>query len=681
MHKRVHACKRLRVSELTSPNSLADHLADRARQLGSTKHPARILVYCDRRRDAVKVKSLLDKVRTGHASQLLVGARRVYERASLEGWLAERGFLGRASDPPDVPTFLVATSAGEVGVDLNTDHMVCDLVSWERMVQRLGRVNRRGENRSTIVDVFAVRPTVKVNARKATREKAQVALKTFDAHLAPLRRLTCGPDGRCDASPAALASLKKEHREVVDAATTEAPLYPRLTRPLLDSWSMTSLRRHEARPEVAPWLRGWDRDEPQTSVVWRKHLPCLRSDSEVTVNSEIVTKFFGAAPIHVTERLETKSTSVMDWLLKRSARLANRSDDHELAVDRSDIVAILLDRAGEYLETGRLSELRSLAAPTKNLSKREKGWRDRRKKEWTYQLLPGATLVVDSRLCGLQDGMLDDKYESQTASADADEAWRTEVADSAAEPPTPVITFRVEEVAASADAEALPVPHLRSWRHLQTFDTRLGPSGTAQGGLAVYRSVFAPTSEDSLSVAATPQSLGDHADQVMNRARTLAQRLNLPDKEVEAIGIAARLHDDGKAAALWQDAMNAPPRGRPYAKTAGGCNWRLLEGYRHEFGSLLRAERKNLPDDLRDLVLHLIAAHHGRARPLIRSEGCEDGPPSVLESKAGEVAVRFARLQRRYGPWGLAYREAILRAADQWESRAVHQSSRSGGDG
>ena len=81
----------------------------------------------------------------------------------------------------------------------------------------------------------------------------------------------------------------------------------------------------------------------------------------------------------------------------------------------------------------------------------------------------------------------------------------------------------------------------------------------------------------------------------------------------------------------------------PYAKTSGGGNWRLLEGYRHEFGSLLAAERTDLPDCTRDLILHLIAAHHGNARPLISSEGCEDGPPSLLESRAGEAALRFAR--------------------------------------
>ena len=158
-------------------------------------------------------------------------------------------------------------------------------------------------------------------------------------------------------------------------------------------------------------------------------------------------------------------------------------------------------------------------------------------------------------------------------------------------------------------------------------------------------------------------------------------RLGLPAEEINAISTAARLHDDGKAAARWQNAMNAPNNGRPYAKTSGGGNWRLLEGYRHEFGSLLKAELADLPDRTRDLILHLIAAHHGNARPLISSAGCEDGPPSLLESRAGEAALRFARLQKQYGPWGLAWREAILRAADQSVSREWSERHRKPADG
>ena len=81
------------------------------------------------------------------------------------------------------------------------------------------------------------------------------------------------------------------------------------------------------------------------------------------------------------------------------------------------------------------------------------------------------------------------------------------------------------------------------------------------------------------------------------------------------------------------------------------------------------AEFKVLPDEWRDLVLHLVAAHHGRARPLIETTGCEDAPPSALGGRARDVALRFARLQKRWGPWGLAWWEALLRAADQQASR------------
>ena len=44
--------------------------------------------------------------------------------------------------------------------------------------------------------------------------------------------------------------------------------------------------------------------------------------------------------------------------------------------------------------------------------------------------------------------------------------------------------------------------------------------------------------------------------------------------------------------------------------------------------------------ELRDLLLHLIAAHHGQARPLLRTDGAEE-PPSVLTARAQEIALRF----------------------------------------
>ena len=689
VEQRLVARKRLNVTELTAGTNLAESLAGRAIEVGCDIPFSRVLVYCDRRRDAVEVKELIDRecrrrhksreIAREHGSELLVGERRVRERTALEKWLDEHGFLGAADRRPSTPVFLVATSAGEVGVDLNADHMVCDLVAYERMVQRLGRVNRRGgANRRATIDVLALPPELKDKAPKDAKERAK---RDFEARLAPLRRLPGGDDGRRDASPSAIVEMKTKHPDVVRAATTPAPLHPELTRPLLDAWSMTSLRHHEGRPEVAPWLRGWEEeDEPQTNVVWRKYLPHVRTDGETTVPPAMVAEYFRVVPVHATERLEASSSRVFDWMLKRSPQLTRRPDDHDLTIGSDEIVAILIDRAGEYRAHLTLRELRWLAEPAKSLEKGELRQRDRRKREWRDRRLPGATLVVDVRLCGVRDGMLDEKNEAAAEAADSDERWRS-MKVPAADGSRPVIGFRVERVDGGEDKEGLEPPDRGDWRHIRTFETRFDSGGVARSGLAVFKWPDDPSDEDSRSVLSEPQSLRDHAEQVADCARAFVRRLELPREEADALVTAARLHDDGKAAQRWQNAMNAPDEGRPYAKTAGRGNPRLLEGYRHEFGSLLKAEVQNLPNDTRDLILHLIAAHHGYARPMISPAGCEDGPPSALESKAGDAALRFARLQKRYGPWGLAWREAILRAADQSASREWSKRHRESRDG
>ena len=675
--RRLLARKRLEVTELDAGTNLAESLAERAVEVGCATPVSRVLVCCDRRRDAVEVKGLIDKecgrrrkageLAGEHASELLVGERRVRERADLERWLDERGLLGAARERPSAPVFLVATSAGEVGVDLNADHMVCDLVAYERMVQRLGRVNRRGgADREATVDVLALPPESKDKTPKDVKERAE---GNYRARLAALRRLPEGDDGRRDASPAAIADMKAAHPDVVRAATTRAPLHPELTRPLLDAWSMTSLRRHEGRPEVAPWLRGWeDDDEPQTSIVWRKYLPCVTAGGETTVPPSMVAEYFRVAPVHATERLEAASSRVFEWMLKRAAQVVKRPHERDLAIQDDEIVFIAIDRVGEHRVHLTLRELRLLAASAKSLPKDDLRRRNRRKEEWKRHL-PGVTLVADHRLGGLRDGMLDEKCDTAASTADADETWRT-TKDPAAEG-RPLIGFLVEQIDGGEEEEGLRLPDRGDWRHVRTFETSIDPRGAARSGLAVFKWPDSPSDEESRSVLSAPQSLRGHAAQVAEHALVLAQCLELPADEAEALVTAARLHDDGKAAERWQNAMNAPrDDGRPYAKTRGGGNPRLLEGYRHEFGSLLKAEGLELPNGTRDLVLHLIAAHHGYARPTLSPKGCEEGPPSVLESRAGDAALRFARLQKRYGPWGLAWREALLRAADQSASRA-----------
>jgi CRISPR-associated endonuclease/helicase Cas3 len=132
---------------------------------------SRVAVFCNRREkgdegggpSAQGVKEEIEKlareIKKIHSPELLVGARRIRERDGVAKRLRELGFIGERK-PLDKPAFLVATSAGEVGVDIDADHMISDLVAWERMAQRLGRVNRRGEGGAEI-DVFWSEPTVK----------------------------------------------------------------------------------------------------------------------------------------------------------------------------------------------------------------------------------------------------------------------------------------------------------------------------------------------------------------------------------------------------------------------------------------------------------------------------------------------------------------------------------------
>ena len=678
VRQRLTASKRLALLDHDLGNgNLPEVLAKEALNLGYGESPRRILVYCDKRKDAVAVKTKIDKEIKAREkkcgilgeSELLVGERRVCEREALEGWLDKQGFFG-ASTPPDAPTFLIATSAGEVGVDLNADHMVCDLVAFERMAQRFGRVNRRGgEGHSANIDVVCVPPRPpKANAKPAAKAKHAQEMATFQARKDVLNRLPRGADERRDASPSAVSSLRLTHAKEVTNASTPPPLFPALTRPLIEAWALTSLKEHAGRAEVAPWLRGWeDEEEPQVNVVWRKHLPRVRRGDEFAASRTLVTEFFECAPIHATEKLEALRSHVAEWLKKRAQRLDAVGKDREPTVGKDEIIALVVDRAGDLVDRATLGDVLDMCKPKTQLV----GGARQRLDNWE-RALAGATLVVDSRVGGIADGMLNEKTDAVPLTADGQENWLGAdgvVDDGHAGFQT--VKFGIIKLAADADEEGLAAAKdIDGWQPLRTFETDFDGAGNVQGGLAVFKAEGDQSSDDAKSVLSRPQALREHAQQVAETVRRMAERLGLPTVEWDALERAARLHDDGKAARRWQEAMNAPEENRPYAKTCGGGDWRRLEGYRHEFGSLLKAEQQALPDGSRDLILHLISAHHGYSRPLIPTSGCEDAAPSVLEAKAGEVALRFARLQKQYGIWGLAWLEAILRAADASASRA-----------
>ena len=85
-----------------------------------------------------------------------------------------------------------------------------------------------------------------------------------------------------------------------------------------------------------------------------------------------------------------------------------------------------------------------------------------------------------------------------------------------------------------------------------------------------------------------------------------------------------------------------------------------------------------------DLLEHLVVSHHGYGRPLLL--GVEDNFPGdvqvhiddVEKTVSGDLSctdweqpARFRRCCERYGYWGLALLEAIVRQADHVASSVV----------
>ena len=139
-----------------------------------------------------------------------------------------------------------------------------------------------------------------------------------------------------------------------------------------------------------------------------------------------------------------------------------------------------------------------------------------------------------------------------------------------------------------------------------------------------------------------------HVNDVEVRTAEIVDKLPLDDGLRRVVKLAAKFHDHGKRRKLFQIVLGNSNYPHVVLAKSGKKGGRVEERYRHEFGSLLDVQQEpefqKLTDDEKELVLHLIATHHGRARPHFPADEAFDPDlPSALtdsDRRRGSPSVR-----------------------------------------
>ncbi|MBX3441386.1 MAG: type I-U CRISPR-associated helicase/endonuclease Cas3 [Planctomyces sp.] len=685
-----------------------------------------VAVVVNRVATAREVHRLLQEKHRGRAPDeepsadalLAIGRMRPLDRDELTCRIQKRvgkcRSQAKGADADARPMFVVATQCLEVGADLDFDAMISECASIDALRQRFGRLNRTGRP-------IDARGCIVARADQIGDEEDPIYGPALAAAWMWLNSIAT--EGKVDFGVNALAV-------VLDSAaseTVQGMLAPRLDAPIMlpayvDLWAQTS-PIPTPDPDVAIFLHGPQRGDPEVNVCWRDDL----IDDPGLDREEAWRQIVSLCPPSSPECMPTPLSVVRRWLSNEPV-----SDDHA-----SDL---LNDVAEESTDSAATPMCQALA------------WRGLERSQLVTRardVHPGDTLVLPTSAEGW------DVFGHKPADAEPDRAeeacrlsrgrlclrlhpgrfadWKDESSQPLKEwlldPDSPLKSREIRDaIQAAIDGGTLGAAVQNTLQGILNdgaFEIHRYPSG--RGVVLTSRRRLRsecgplPTMDDgddepSCYASETPVTLAHHLHDVRDELARSLQLVCLNGWS-GPLKLSAEWHDLGKADHRFQALLlNGSPQeaaaqrllyaksGRmPRTQADRNAAYRhsgLPRGFRHEMLSVQLAERLvgRLPEEprQRDLLLHLIAAHHGRARPFAPVVE-DDDPPEVqlsleeLEANLSGaqrqelpphridsgIAERFWLLTRCFGWWGLAYLEAILRLADQRASADGSQRSTS----
>lgn len=246
--------KRLRMEKTVRIVSQTQTIDRQIAQLAADNPPRRTIIFVRSPEDVVKIATALRK--KFNYVVTLTGTMRGKERDDLIENPVFAAFT--LEQEPQEPYFLVATSAGEVGIDLTCTRMLTDMTSAQSLAQRFGRNVRFGEAKGEIL-LVCFEPRLNEEQKKA---------------LAFLKKL------RGDVSGWNLW----QHREELAALTPDPVTVQALPSYILDILSLTSVRNDL---DVSLYLRGKDEGQRYVEIAWRKEIPLLATMADSDFESYI----------------------------------------------------------------------------------------------------------------------------------------------------------------------------------------------------------------------------------------------------------------------------------------------------------------------------------------------------------------------------------------------------------